>query len=139
MTFMTGKYFIDTNLFIYLFTKSDLDKKECVYNLLKEHKNVNFVISTQVIKEFTAVMLRKFKIDPFKLKSIIDNMSEFEVVETDVLTIKKAIDIMVINQLSFWDSLIISAAKSANCSVLLSEDMNNGQAIDGVTILNPFE
>ncbi len=48
--------------------------------------------------------------------------------------ILNAIDIQILNQLSFWDSLIISAVKSANCTVLLTEDLNDGQIIEGVEI-----
>ena len=48
-------------------------------------------------------------------------------------------NILVYMQDSFWDSLIVSAAVSAGCSVLYSEDLNDGQTVRGVTIRNPFE
>ena len=52
--------------------------------------------------------------------------------------IKKGIDIKFRYQLSFWDSLIVSAAKSAKCNIILSEDLQDGQVIEGVKIQNPF-
>ena len=140
MRFITGKYFIDTNIFVYLFNMADKKKWDKCHEILKQaNKNVYFVISTQVLNEFISVMLNKFKTQPLVLKSIVDDMCEFEVVETNINIIKKAIDIKTLNQLSYWDSLIISAAKSSKCSVILTEDMNHGQVIEGVSIQNPFK
>lgn len=136
---MTGKFFLDTNFFVYLFNKTEHDKwDQCHQILIAADNNVQFVISTQVLNEFISVMLNKFKMPPMILKGIIDDMCEYELVETNVNIIKKAMDIKILNQLSFWDSLIISAAKSANCSIILTEDMNDGQVIEGVKIQNPF-
>ena len=42
-------------------------------------------------------------------------------------------------QVSFWDSLIVAAAEQANCSVLFTEDLNDGQSIRGVRVVNPFK
>ena len=47
-------------------------------------------------------------------------------------------DISAFHQLSFWDSLIISTAEAARCETLLTEDMNDGQIIEGVRIVNPL-
>jgi predicted nucleic acid-binding protein len=52
--------------------------------------------------------------------------------------IREAIDIQILNRLSFWDSLIISAAAGSKCSILFSEDLNHGQEIKGVRVQNPF-
>ena len=53
----------------------------------------------------------------------------------DVLT---AISISIKTQFSFYDSLIVAAAKAENCDIVYSEDLNNGQEIDGIKIVNPF-
>lgn len=52
--------------------------------------------------------------------------------------IENAIDISIQTQFSFWDSLIISAAENADCNILYSEDLNDGQIVNGVMIRNPF-
>ena len=52
---------------------------------------------------------------------------------------KQAIDIRVILQLSFWDSLIIAAAEKAKCESIISEDLNLGQTYRGVMVINPFQ
>jgi predicted nucleic acid-binding protein len=40
--------------------------------------------------------------------------------------------------LSFWDALIVGAAKAAGCSYLLTEDLSQGQDLDGVRVVSPF-
>jgi predicted nucleic acid-binding protein len=137
---MKGKYFLDTNFFVYLFNKTEHIKRDTCQQLLKSvDDSIQFVISTQVLNEFNSVMLNKFNMPPIVLKGIVDDMCEYEVVNTHVNLIKKAIDIKILNQISYWDSLIISAAKSANCSTIITEDMNDGQVIEGVKIQNPFQ
>ena len=53
--------------------------------------------------------------------------------------IEQAIDISVISQLSFWDSLIIAAAEKAKCEFIISEDLNPEQTYRGVMVINPFK
>ncbi len=64
--------------------------------------------------------------------------NEYETVVIQPAIIFNTIDTQILHQFSFWDSLILSAAKSANCSVLLTEDLNDGQVVDGVRIISPF-
>ncbi len=52
---------------------------------------------------------------------------------------KNAIDLSILNKLSFRDSLIISAAYSSKCKILMTEDLNHGQIINGVEIVNPLK
>jgi predicted nucleic acid-binding protein len=50
----------------------------------------------------------------------------------------RATDIAELSQLSFWDALIVAAAEQAGADQLLSEDLNDGQAIAGITVVNPL-
>ena len=50
----------------------------------------------------------------------------------------KGIDESILRQLSFWDGLIVAAAQGARCDRLYSEDMNNGQRMGRMTLVNPF-
>ncbi len=136
---MTGKYFLDTNFLVYCFSADEQEKKEKCLHLLKQAQGkVKFVISTQVLNEFAAVMLGKFKQAPPEVKAILDDLALFEVIAIDLVQIKDAVDLHAQHQISFWDSLIISAAKSARCHTLLTEDLHNGGVIAGVRIQNPF-
>jgi predicted nucleic acid-binding protein len=62
-----------------------------------------------------------------------------EIVQVDLDIIEQGIDISILSQISFWDGLIIAAAEFANCVTILSEDLNDGQIIRGVKIINPFK
>lgn len=136
---MIVKYFVDTNILIYLFSKDERDKRTTCKNYLhKVGEKGILVISTQVMSEFAVVMLRKYQMPPSHLKSILEDFSAFEVVTITPDIVNKAVDIHVLNQLSFWDSQVVSAALSANCTAIISEDLNHGQKIEGIEVINPM-
>jgi predicted nucleic acid-binding protein len=136
---MKDRIFIDTNILVY--TQNQLEKskqdicRELLVNLIE---NNTLYISTQVIQEYYNVATQKLKLDKLTVKQTIKLFSFYEIIVNTPQMILSAIDIHILNQLSFWDSLIISAAKSANCSTIITEDMNNGQIIEGIEILNPL-
>ena len=120
-----AKVFLDTNILVYT-----VDKK-----VSEEHLPV---VSTQVLQEFYHAMTSKLKVDRIVAKSILHGYRNLEIVSADLALIEQAVDISVLFQLSFWDSLIVAAAEQANCSRLLTEDLNDGQRIRGLQIVNPF-
>ena len=135
-----SKIFIDTNLIVYTLDKSNVYKQERARNIIRKIVDVHqLVISTQVIKEFYVVAINKMKADPIIVKNILHNFRNMEIVTNDLELIEQAIDISVISQISFWDSLIIAAAEKANCEYIFSEDLNPGQTYRGVLVVNPFE
>ena len=81
---------------------------------------------------------KKLNIEPLTEKSMVHAFRNLEVVTIAPSMIEEAIDISILNKLSFWDALIIAAAENARCSTLLSEDLNHGQIIRGVIVINPF-
>ena len=134
-----SKVFIDTNILVYSIDQKEPEKRnkarEIVKNTASHHQPV---ISTQVIKEFYVIASTKLKADQLVVKNIIHNFRNMEVVNNDLDLIEQAIDISIISQLSFWDSLIIAAAEKANCRWVFSEDLNAGQTYRGVEVINPF-
>lgn len=139
MKFTTGKHFLDTNFLLYCFSADEPLKRDRCRAILQEGKEeAIFVLSTQVIKEFTSVMLSKYRMNPLEVKKIIADFAAFETVQVDLDLIQKGIDNHLLYHYSFWDSLIIAAAQSAQCNMLLSEDMRHGQEINGLKIWNPF-
>ena len=136
---MKDKFFIDTNILIY--TQNDKEKKKqltCRNVLSNIIQKNHLVISTQVMQEYYNFATLKLGLEKLYVKRTIEMFDVYEIVVIQPSIIYRAIDIQILNQLSFWDSLIISAAISANCSMVLTEDMNDGQVIEGVKILNPF-
>ena len=139
---MKGKYFLDTNIFVYSFDEKARDKQQKARELIRTSlKNGNGYISIQVIQEFFNVATRKFEV-PMPLlssKEYLDKIfMQLEVVYPDNNFIKTGLDIAATTGYSFYDSLIISAALKAGCTILYTEDLQNGQKIQNLTITNPF-
>ena len=136
---MPGKVFVDSNVLAYAQDRGNRAKRERSRRLIAElAESGDGVISTQVMQEFYVAVTRKLSVDPIAAKGILKTFSVFEVVQVTPELIHEAVDCSVLNKLSFWDSLILAAAAAASCATLYSEDLNDGQAILGVKILNPF-
>ncbi len=134
-----SKIFLDTNFLVYSIDTRDKEKHQKARLILAKAVELHLpVISTQVIQEFYVVCTQKLKIDPLIIKNIIHNFQNLEIVNNDLSLVEQAIDISILSQLSFWDSLIIAAAEKANCDLVLSEDLNSGQNYRGIIVLNPF-
>ena len=135
-----SKIFIDTNVLVYTLAKNDKIKqkksREILRKIVELHKPV---LSTQIIKEFYVVSVTKLKADRLVVKNIIHNFRNMEIVNNDIELIEQAIDISLISQISFWDSLVVAAAEKAKCEFILSEDLNSGQTYRGVKVINPFK
>ena len=136
---MPGRVFLDTNVLVYAQDASAPAKQRKSRELIAElAANVDGVISTQVMQEFYVAATGKIGVPPLAAKGIIKTFNVFDVVQVSPALIQEAIDCSILNQLSFWDALIVASAASAGCSTLLSEDLSDGQVIMGVTIRNPY-
>ena len=136
-----GKMFIDTNILIYAFDVSAGKKHQVASHILSDLWNSGLgVLSTQVLQEFYINVVQKIQkpIDQKMAQEIIRDLLKWHVVVNNGDSILDAIDISEKYGYSFWDSLIIEAALTGGVSVLLSEDLQHGQVISGVTISNPF-
>lgn len=136
---MAGRVFLDTNVLVYAQDASAPAKQRTSRDLIAELAgNVDGVISTQVLQEFYVAATGKLGVPPLAAKGIIKTFSVFDIVQVSPALIQEAIDCSILNQLAFWDALIVASAASAGCSTLLSEDLNAGQEILGVRIQNPY-
>lgn len=134
-----SKVFVDTNILVYSMDKHDLQKMKKSRSMLKKlKKEMHGVISTQVLQEFYVAATKKLKVDPITVKDIIRSFENFEIVTITPAIINDAIDCSILNMISFWDALIVSAAEYAKCAQLWTEDLNTGQVIRGVKIVNPL-
>ena len=131
---------MDSNVVVYLVSHQDTDKQTQARNLFRHWDQVgSIVLSTQVIQESYVILVKKLGIDPIEAKSILRKLAlQYENVEVDIPKIMHAIDISILHRISFWDGLIISTAQSASCTKLYTEDLNHGQKINGVEVINPF-
>ena len=135
-----SKIFLDTNILVYTVDRNDKKKLSQARKLLENViANDKPVISTQVLQEFYSATTTKLKLDKIIAKNIIHNFRNMEIVQVDLGIIEQGIDISLLSQISFWDSLIIAAAEQANCNMIYSEDLNDTQTIRGIKIVNPFK
>lgn len=139
---MKGKYFIDTNIILYSFDSRYPEKQAAAIKIISGALNDNMgVISYQVIQEFCNVACSKFssamKISDCRLY-IRDFLEPICEIYPTIDLFTEALSIKEETSLGFYDALIVASSVRANCRTLLSEDMNHGQEIRGVKILNPF-
>jgi predicted nucleic acid-binding protein len=139
---MSGRYFIDTNIFVYSFHEADPYKRDISRRLIADAlENSTGVISYQVVQEFLGTATRKFK-KPLTFKDsqryltiVLDPLCE---VYSSPELFHWALEIMDKWRYSFYDSLIITSAIQADCTILYSEDMQHNQKIMNLSIKNPF-
>jgi predicted nucleic acid-binding protein len=137
---MPARSFFDTNVLIYADDKADPAKQQRALDLVAEHRRARTgVVSLQVLQEYFVTVTRKLQVDARVARRKVELLAEFDVAAPDVSDILAAIDLHRLHGFSFWDALILRAAKQAGCRVLLSEDMQEAREIDGVRILNPFQ
>lgn len=138
---MSGE-FIDSNVFVYLFDETDDRKREAaeriVDSALQTH---NASISFQVVQETLNVLTRNLP-TPMSVEGAKDFLRQVLVplwrVSPSPALYDRALDLQSRYRYSFYDSLIIAAALDAGCTQLFSEDLQDGQRIEGLTIRNPF-
>jgi predicted nucleic acid-binding protein len=129
--------FLDTNILLYRLDKSQPDKRQTAIDLIREHVG-EIAISVQVLQEFYVNATRKLGLTPSNARSDVELWSQRRVIQTTPQLVLSAIDSSERYRISFWDALIVESAVAADATVLFTEDMNNGQSIRGVRIVNPF-
>lgn len=126
--------FLDTNVLVY--AQGPGAKGEVARRLIL----AGGVISVQVLNEFTAVLHRKFRLDwDVIAEAVADVRTTLDPVRPiDVSTHTDAVSLARSNGFSFYDSLIVASALEAGCDILLTEDLQAGRRIAGLTVVNPF-
>jgi len=132
---MSGdRAFIDTNVLLYLLS-ADAAKAGRAEQLLR----AGGIVSVQVLNEFVSVARRKTALSLAEIRDALAVVRHFcAVVPVDVETHDLALAVCERFGLSIYDGLIVAAAGRAGAERLWSEDMQHGQTIGGVTIVNPF-
>jgi predicted nucleic acid-binding protein len=133
---MSGSVFFDTNVLLYLVATDD-SRSGTAEALLKE----GGVVSVQVLNEFASVAHRKLGMAWDELGealAAIRDLCEVPVPIT-IETHESALAIAARYGLNLYDALIAAAALQAGCRILYSEDLQDGQVLEGrLTIRNPF-
>jgi len=138
---MTAKVFVDSNILVYAHDADAGPKQKIAaaqIRALWEHQSGR--ISTQVLQEFYVTVTHKLgkPLAKGKAREIVRDYAQWVATPTTAQTVIRASEISEGWRLSFWDSLILAAAEEQDCSTVLTEDLNSGQTVAGIQIINPF-
>ena len=139
---MSGRFFLDTNIFVYSFDASSPKKAAKSTKLIRSAiETRGGIVSYQVVQEFFNVALRRFA----KPMSSADAEQYLSTTFRPLLSVHsspalygEALRIGARFRLAWYDSLIVASALEGQCDLLYSEDFQNGQQFESVVISNPF-
>jgi len=137
---MNARSFFDTNILVYTDDAESPAKQRRALELVAEHRRAGTgVVSLQVLQEYFVTVTRKLNVDARVARRKVELLAEFDVAAPGVADILAAIDLHRLHEFSFWDALILRAARQSGCSVLFSENFQHARIADGVRIVNPFQ
>jgi predicted nucleic acid-binding protein len=133
--------FVDTNVLVYAHDRSETRKQPIAEALLDDlWRTRGGAVSTQVLQEFYVVATRKFD-PPMRrgaAREIMALYGEWTTVQVDVALILAASELEERHGFSFWDALVVEAARRCGAARLLTEDLQAGRRVGGVSVENPF-
>ena len=138
---MSVRQFVDSNVLIYAHDEdAGVKRRVAAAKLTELWESGQGCLSTQVLQEFFVNVTRKIKapLAHSVAREIVHTYAVWVNVPITASTILRATEIGEVWQSSFWDSMIVASAEENRAVNLLTEDLNDGQIIAGIEILNPF-
>jgi predicted nucleic acid-binding protein len=139
---MSDRFFLDTNIFVYSFDQSAAVKARKAAQLIREAVSTRKgIVSYQVVQEFFNVALRRFS-QPMRHADAEQYLATvfrpLLGVHSSPALYAEALQLQAQSGLSWYDSLIVSAAVQARCDFLFTEDLRHGQRFGNLRVANPF-
>jgi predicted nucleic acid-binding protein len=139
---MSGKFFLDTNVFVYSLELGEPAKASRAEELIRDGLETRQgIVSYQVVQEFFNVAFNRFArpMSPFAAEEYLSTVFRPLLgVHSSPALFLSALQLHHQHHLYWYDSLIVAAAQEANCETLYSEDLQHGRRFDDLTITNPF-
>lgn len=138
---MTDRLFVDTNVLVYSRDASEPEKQKRAFAWRAAlWRARSGCLSTQVLNEYYRVVTRKLTpgLSREEARREIRDLFRWKLVHLSPAVMTSAWHLEDRFQLAFWDALVVAAAQAADCRFLLSEDFQDEQDLDGVTVVNPF-
>jgi len=139
---MNGRFFLDTNIFVYSFDRDSAEKARRATQLIREAVATRKgMVSYQVVQEFFNVALRRFAQPMTTAEAeqyLVTVFRPLLAVQSSPALYSEALRLTGKHRLSWYDSLIVAAATEARCSLLYSEDLQTGRQFGDLRIENPF-
>jgi predicted nucleic acid-binding protein len=136
---MNARTFIDSNVFLYAAEEGDVQKSKRSAQWLRHLLQVgNGVANLQVMHEITNVLIKRGRMKPEAIFSIVDGYSSFGATALNAETMAAARLLHFETGYSWWDCLLLASAIELQCAYFLSEDLRSDHQLRGLTIINPF-
>jgi predicted nucleic acid-binding protein len=136
---MSALAFFDTNILVHADDEADPKRQKHAAALVARHLRAqNLVISLQVLQEYFVTVTRKLGMPAPAAQRKVEILAQSRVVRFEAVDVIAAIELHRLRQISFWDALIVHAARSAGAAVLYSEDLQSGTVFGGLNVVNPF-
>ncbi len=133
------RFALDTNVLAYAEGVNGPTMANAAWDLITRLPGSSTFLPAQVVGELFHLLVRKAGRAPKQAQAALMNWQDaFPVIEISQPVLLSAIDLAVRHRLRIWDSVVLAAAASASCRLLLSEDMHDGFTWNGVTVVNPF-
>ncbi len=130
---------LDTNVLVYAEGVNGAPRRKTALKIIELLPPETTFVPVQVLGELFHVLVRKARWEPKEaLKGILSWQDTFTLIETSSSVLFMAYELSVRHDIHIWDAIVLSAAASANCRLLLSEDLQTGFTWSGVTVANPF-
>jgi predicted nucleic acid-binding protein len=132
--------FFDTNVLVYAFDEGEAEKRAVALRLIREHlEEGEGMLSVQVLREFYVSVRRLSRpLSVAEAETALEIFTRFSPATEDWRMVVGAIRRSREFMLSFWDALILEAALRGGADTLMTEDLQHGQQIEGLTVENPF-
>jgi predicted nucleic acid-binding protein len=141
MNSMSDVVFVDTNILVCAYDADAGVKRDRASKKLRELWATDTGrISVQVLQEFYVSVTRKLTTTVARstAREVVSAYGAWVREPTTAETVLRATDIVELAQISFWDALIVAAAEQVGAAQVLSEDLNDGQVIAGIKVINPL-
>jgi len=134
---MSDRIFVDTNIWIYAHLEKPNDAKHLLAsNIIRTPSGL--ITSIQVVNEYYSVMAKNGAPDDLIQRNIETILGNVEICWFTEGLLRIAFSIRNRFLFSWWDSLIVASAQGAGCTKIYTEDLQNGQLIGDLSIINPF-
>jgi predicted nucleic acid-binding protein len=136
---MSAPVFVDSNVFLYALDDADRKKQQAARSWRAElWKSRRGRVSFQVLGEFYVNAVRMQPAARDEVRAEVRDLLAWHPVLADGVLLEQGWKIQDRYQFSYWDALIVAAAKVSACHYLLSEDLQSGQKLEGIEVVNPF-
>jgi predicted nucleic acid-binding protein len=130
---------VDSNILVYATDRHAGERHKQALDLLGRAARADCILTLQSLGEFFHVATRKLKIPARDVRPFVDDWrGVFAVFAATEPCLDLAVEHVTRHRIAFWDAMLWATARVAGCRLLLSEDLNDGQTLGGVTCVNPF-